>query len=106
MSELDSVELEDIQWGGGIDTGLSRRNSSLKLGVGSMGVFVEKCYHSRFTVRQEYEAYKKLNELFLNIPGIRLADIYKIDTKHNIIQLEFIDAPNLMEAFLHQGRIV
>ena len=72
--------IEEKQHNGGIGEGLLRRNSNLKVRTGQQGVFVEKSYHARFTVQEEYEAYQNLAELFSSTPGVRLAKVYEIDT--------------------------
>lgn len=78
--------------GGAIGSGLERRNSCLKLKSGP-----------RYTAQQEYEAYRALDALMSDLEGVRLPQIYGVDSDHNSIRLEYIEGQNLMEDFLQHG---
>lgn len=82
---------------------LIRRNSVVRIVRGADGLSVEKTYHARYTVRQEYNAYLALDPLLAVSRGVRRPAIRGVEEGRNTIHLEYVDAPDLRESYLRHG---
>jgi len=80
---------------------LLRRNSSLFFKKDGTKRCVEKRYHSRFNVRQEFDAYQRLAGFVKDIPGVRCASV--LGVSDNTIVLEYVAGANLLQDILARG---
>lgn len=80
-----------------------RRNSSLvRANVGGKWV-IRKAYHAEYTAAQEADAYHQLNDLFAEVSGVRLAEVYGVDDAGNAIELEFLTGRDLRVVIAAEG---
>ena len=80
---------------------LLRRNSSVCFRKYGTKRCVEKRYHSKFNVTQEFESYQRLADFVKDIPGVRCASI--LGVSDNTIILEYVAGANLLEDVLARG---
>jgi hypothetical protein len=80
-----------------------RRNSSLEVQPREGGLQICKTYHQVYTASEEYDAYQRVAAVCQRVEGIRIPDIYEVDSDQNSIQLEFIAGQDLRDSIATHG---
>lgn len=85
---------------------LKRRNSTLLLREDKQRKIIEKTYHARYRVREEAEAYERLDHIINDLPHLRRPKIYLVDDVTNSLQLEFVEGVDLLHEYGQHGSYV